>query len=219
MAGGDFPLAHLLLHAVRQGEQPHGVGHGAAAFAKALGGHLLGQAVFFNELAAALCHLDGVQILPLQIFNECQRGGLFVGDFLDDDRHLVQTRHAAGPPAALTRDDDVPRPRLFGPHRDGLQQAVLLDAGAQLSQCLLVKGLAGLFRIRLDVPDGQRAGGGDVLGLRQVGKKAVQPFAKPSQFFLCHCFTTVPVRIRCSPKIPGPVPCRRRCPCRLAHNS
>ena len=73
----------------------------------------------------------------------------------------------------------------MGTHRDGLQQPVLRDAGGKLSQCVMIKGLARLVRVWLDLPQGQRfdpgvslkAGGG-------VLKQTFQPPAKASSSFL-----------------------------------
>ena len=98
----------------------------------------------------------GVEVLALQVFNQRQRGGLLVGHILDDDRHLVQPGHARGTPAALARNDDVPRADLFGPHRNGLQKPVFGDAVGQLVQRVVVKPLAGLLGVRLDFPQRQR---------------------------------------------------------------
>ena len=69
---------------------------------------------------------------------------------------LTQPGQACGTPAALARNDDVPRADLFGPHRNGLQKPVLGDAVGQLVQRVVVKPLAGLLGVRLDFPQRQR---------------------------------------------------------------
>ena len=58
-------------------------------------------------------------------------------------------------PAALAGHDEIP-PHPVGTHRDGLQQPVLRDAGGKLSQCVMIKGLARLVRVWLNLPQGQR---------------------------------------------------------------
>ena len=192
MAEAQLARADHAAHILGKGQQAQAVGDGAAAFAQLFGGALLGQAVLVDELSAALGHLDGVQVFALQVFDQCQRGGLLVGHILDDDRDLVQARQPGGTPAALARNDDVPGAHLFRPHRDGLQQAVFGDAVGQLIQRILVKAFAGLFGVRLDFPQRQGRAGRLIADIGQFGKQAVQPFAKPAQLFFCHGRPSLP---------------------------
>ena len=62
---------------LRQRQQAQAVGDGAAAFSQLFGGRFLRQAIFFNQLVAALSYLDGIQVLALQVFDQRQGCGLF----------------------------------------------------------------------------------------------------------------------------------------------
>ena len=184
MAGADSAGAHLFPHGVGQGQQPQRVGHGAAAFADALGGLFLGQAVFVNQAAAAFGHFDRVKVFALQVFNQCKGGGLFVGNILDNNRHFIQPGFMGGAPAAFARNDDIPGAGLFGPHRNRLQQAVFPDRIAQRGQRFHIKVFAGLVGVGLDLGKRQTChAAGFRLG--QVCKEAVQPAPQTAEFSFC----------------------------------
>ena len=225
VSGAEFPRADLLADIVRQAEQAHRVRNRTAALAQSARGLLLRQTVAVNQLAAALGHFDGVKVLTLEIFNQCEGGGLFIGHFLDKHRHFLKPCHPRGAPAALPRNDDIPRPGLFGPHRDGLKQAILRNAGGQRRQRFLIKVLARLVGVGFDLPQRKprHIALTAVLG-RQVLKQAVKAFAQTAQLAFCHSLSLPSSRAgvnpaRCSAKIPAPSPYRLRFPCRSAHRS
>ena len=105
MAGGEVALLNEPLDLLGQGQQPHGVGHRGAGFAHPVGGLLLGQAVVLDEAPVSRGLLHGVQVLPLEIFNEAQLHHLSVVGFDDGGGDFLQPRHAGRPPAALPGDD------------------------------------------------------------------------------------------------------------------
>ena len=155
MAGIDKTALQQFQHRFRQVEQTQTVCQCAAALAQLAGGLLLCQVAAGHQLPDAGSFFHRVQILALQILYKRQLHGLLVGHILDDHRHLGKTRHAGGAPAALACHDAVTAHGSW-PHRDGLQQAVLGDAGSQLTEGLLLKGLAGLVGVRLDLAQRQR---------------------------------------------------------------
>ena len=80
----SLPLQQQV-HRVGQGQQAQGVGHGGAGLAHPLGDLLLGEAVLLHQGAVAGGLLNGVQILPLEVFNQAQLHHRAVVR-LDDDR-------------------------------------------------------------------------------------------------------------------------------------
>ena len=143
MSAGQLALLHQRAHLVRQVQQPQGVGHGAAGLAHPLGGLLLGQAVLLHQRAVALRLLHGVQVLPLEVLDHGQLHGLAVVGLDDHHRHLTQTRHPGGTPAALAGDDLIVS-GLQLPHRQRLDDAVLPDGIRQIGQRVRVELLPGL---------------------------------------------------------------------------
>ena len=154
MAVGQPPVLHHGTHRRTQVQQPQGVGHHGAGLAHPLGGLLLREVILLHELPIALGLLDGVQILPLQVFDHGQLHGLAVVGFNDDGRHLVKPRHAGSPPAALAGDDLVVA-RLQLAHRQGLDDAVLPNGVRQIRQRIGVKLLAGLSGTAFHLRNGE----------------------------------------------------------------
>ena len=220
MADADRTHAQIFQHGARKGQQAQHIGQCAAAFAQLFGSLLLCKAALFHQAFNAHGLFYRVKIFPLQVFYQRQLHGLFIGHILDHHRHLSQAGNAAGTPAALARNDDIAGAGGVLPHRDGLQQAVFDNAPGQLCQRFGLKAFARLFRVRLDLAQGQC---GDLARLLAahgctVFKKAVQPAAKTS-FGFCHCSTSFPLSARYSSKAPVPFPYRLRCLCRWARNS
>ena len=119
VTGGDNIRFHVLGQLLWQSQQPHGVGDSGAGFSHLPGHFLLGQAEFLHQGLVALGLLHGIQILPLEIFDQTQLHGLAVVGLDDDDRDLVQTCLPGGPPAALAGDDLI-IPGGLSPDIDGL---------------------------------------------------------------------------------------------------
>ena len=156
MSGGQIALFDEPLNLLREGQQAHGVGHRRAGLAHPLGGLLLGQAVVLDQGAVARRLFHGVQVLPLEVFNEAKLHDLPVVGLYYHGGDFGEARHPGGPPPPLPGDDLV----ISGgqpPHRQGLEDAVTPDGRGQLPQPLVVKGLSGLMGIWPDVrhPQGQ----------------------------------------------------------------
>ena len=211
MAGVDETALEQLQHVFRQVQQAQAVGQRTAALAQLPGGLLLGQVAAGHQLTDAHGLFHRVQVFALQVLHQRDLHGLLVGDVLHDDRRFGQACHPAGPPAALACHDEIAAGHL-GPHRDGLDEAMLGDAGGQLGQCLVIKGLAGLVGVRLDLPQRQ---GLDlcIVGLkagRNVLEQTFQPSAEAPSF-LCHLLILPPALL-----LPAHFSVRRVhcCPCR-----
>ena len=106
MTGGEPSLLQQEMNGVGQGQEPQN-GHGGAGLAHPLGGLLLCESVFLNEGLITGRLFNGVQVFPLEVFNETQlHDGTVVG--LDDDRrNLVEAGQLGSPPAAFAGDDLV----------------------------------------------------------------------------------------------------------------
>ena len=228
VARGQKTAFQQLQRVLGQVHQAQAVGHGAAAFAQLCGRLLLRQAAAVHQLADARGLLHRVQVLALQVFDQCQLHRLLVGHLAHHHGHLRKARQPGGAPAALARDDGIAAGGP-GPHRDGLQKAVLGDAGGQLGQGLVVKGFAGLAGVRLDLAQRQLLHAAAVQRGGGVLKQAFQPAAQPSLSF-CHGsspFLSRPARCPggrrvsagCFSEIPLPGPYTLRCPCRPARRS
>ena len=107
-------------HCFRQAQQPQAVGQCAPALAQLAGGLLLGQIAAGHQLTDAGRLFHGVKVFALQVLHQRKLHGLLIGHVLDNDRHLGEARHPAGPPAALACHDEIAAGRLRA-HRDGLQ--------------------------------------------------------------------------------------------------
>ena len=70
VTGGQLALADALLHLGTQPQQPQSICHGGTGLPYPTGGFLLRQAVFLHQALIALGLLHGVEVLPLQIFNQ-----------------------------------------------------------------------------------------------------------------------------------------------------
>ena len=199
MTGGEPVLLHQLGHRGGEIQQPEGIGDGAAGLAHTLGRLLLGHVIRLDEGSEAGGLLHGVQIFPLEVFNQGQLHDLAVVRLDDQHRHLVQTGLPGGAPAALTGDDLV----VAGGQAadgDGLENAVGGDALRQIAQSVRVKLLSGLGGVGLHLGDGQ---GGDAaaLALLQQGGGAaahqgVQTPAQAGLAFFCHR-VTLPLLVDC----------------------
>ncbi len=95
---------------------------------------------------------DRIEIAALDILDQGSLEHLLVVEVHDPHRDGVQPGLLGGTEASLAGDQLISV--ADEPHHDGLQDAVVLDAGGQGRQLILVKGLAWLERIVLDALDG-----------------------------------------------------------------
>lgn len=82
--------------------------------------------------------LKGVQVGPLDVFQQTQRGGALIVVITEDGRDGVHFSKAAGTEPPLPGYQLVASIRHFS-HRDGLQQTIFTDALGQRSQLLLAE--------------------------------------------------------------------------------
>ena len=143
MTVGETSVLHHGPHRRTQVQQTQGVGHSGPGFAYPLGRFLLGHVVLAHEHLVALGLLNGVQVLPLEVFNHGQLHGLSIVGLDDDGGNLGQARHPGCAPTALSGDDLIIA-GLQLPYRQGLDDAVLPDGVSQVRQRFGVKLLAGL---------------------------------------------------------------------------
>ena len=94
-----------------------------------------------------------VQILPLQVFNQCEQARILLVHAQNDARYLSKSRHSCGAQAPFPRHK-LPTV-LRSPHTERLQYAKTADRLRQLPQCLRVKLRARLCGIRADARDRQ----------------------------------------------------------------
>ena len=158
MAGGKLALRHHALHGIRQLQQAQRVRHMAAALADDAGEIRLGVAKLGDQLLIAQRLLKGVEIRPLDVFDDGELERLAVTRLDEQDGHLVQAGTLPGPPATLSGDDLVNiRHARQGPHQDRLDDALLADGPRQVLELLLVKALAGIAGVRAQELDGNAA--------------------------------------------------------------
>ena len=144
MSGGKLPVLQQRMQGGGKGKQPQGVGHGGAGFAHLLGHLLLRQAVLLHEHTVASGFFHGVQVLPLEVFDQAQLHDLAVVRLDNDDRDLAEARQLGGPPAPFPGNDLI----ITGgeaAHGQRLDHPVLPDGIGQVGQRLVVKAFPGLF--------------------------------------------------------------------------
>ena len=100
---------------LRKLAKPHDVGHRRPAFPDPLGRFLLGDGKFIHEPMIGLGLLQGVQILPLDVFDEGHFQEFLVGNLLDDHRNLGQPGQSWKPGAVAHRRSAHNRRRFSGP--------------------------------------------------------------------------------------------------------
>src|SRR5258706_1881270 len=105
MAGREPAIADHRLHALRQFEQPDGIGDVAAALAHLLGDLLLGVAEAVQQLVIGRGLLDRVQIRALNIFDDRKLERLSVRNVADYDRYFVEFGKLRRTPATLAGND------------------------------------------------------------------------------------------------------------------
>ena len=125
MTDGKTAIANINLNIRRQVEQPQGIGHHGATLADLGGGFFLGQFELFDELRESKGLFQRIQILALKILDQGQFQNRFVVRDPDDDRHLSQSGHLRGPPAAFSRDQF--KTIILGADNQGLDNALFLD--------------------------------------------------------------------------------------------
>ena len=103
----------------------------------------MGEAEVFDELLIGGRLLQGVEVLAVEVLDQCLFQGPGVVGHPNQGWNGLQARPACRPPPTLARDElEVPLAELS--HQHGLEDADLPDAGGQRSQALFVEVLSGL---------------------------------------------------------------------------
>jgi hypothetical protein len=115
---------------------------------------------FIHQAVECARLLDGIQILPLNVFNESELERLLIAYLSQDNRHAQKLRALRGAPSPLARDELVSCAELSHDQRlddsaraNGLRQ--FLDSGFCKSCTRLV--WAGIKKVDVDL---QRSSGG-----------------------------------------------------------
>ena len=82
----------------------------AARLVDQLGNFSLGHALAFRELLIGSRFFDRVEVLALEVLDECKSHDLALVEFTDECRNLVQPRSLCSAPAAFAGDDAVTPP-------------------------------------------------------------------------------------------------------------
>jgi hypothetical protein len=168
VAFGDAAVDEGALEGGRQAEEAEGVSDGNAAAAGALGDLGLGEAVVLDEALVGAGLFEGVEVVPLDVFDQGELEGLAVGGFGDHDRNLADAGKTGGLPAALA--DDEAEAAAFGDSDDeGLNNAVLADGGGEGFEAVAVEVLARLLGVGVDGVDIDLADAGGLGGGRKEG--------------------------------------------------
>src|SRR5689334_7709690 len=101
-----------------------------------------------DQLAIALCFLQWIQVLALDVLDQSELGGRRLVHLTDDRRDAVDSRALGRAPTPLASDDEEILTR--GPKQDRLQHAALTDRLGELVERLLVELHSRLVRIGLD---------------------------------------------------------------------
>src|SRR5437773_4089941 len=115
------------------GEEAQRLRHRDPMLAKPLRYFLVREAELLDQASQAPRPLDGIEVRPLEVFDEAEDQLLVVARLAAHDRgHLAQTREARGPPTPLAGDELESVRELA--HQDGLQHAVQPDRFGELAQ-------------------------------------------------------------------------------------
>ena len=142
MALGKMILPKLFQHLGAQTQEPQLVGHGALALPHTQRRLLLIQAVQVHQPRQPLRLLDVIQIPPLQILHQRHHARLLRVHRQQNAGHLRTSGQLCRPQTALSGHQFI-LPHT-PPHRQRLQDPILLDAGCQLPQTLRVENFPRL---------------------------------------------------------------------------
>ena len=71
MTGGEGTIFYFGLDCLGQIEEPQGIGTMASGFSDGVCESFLGLTEFVDKTTVGNCFLDGVEVLPLEIFDKC----------------------------------------------------------------------------------------------------------------------------------------------------
>ena len=117
---------------------------------------LLGQPELLVELPEGVRFLDRVEVLALDVLDECELELLAIGELADHRGNSLESGEASGLDAALTGDDPVAVERLGD--EDRLEDAVVGDARSERLEVGVLDVAPGLVRVDPDLAERDLAG-------------------------------------------------------------
>ena len=102
-----------------------------------------------SQLFKGLCFLDGIQILPLDIFQKCDFQSFGIIEITNNRRNFMNLRPLRRPPAPFARDDLIGI--VIWTHDNRLDNPVSADASGQFGKLILGKVTTRLSRIGMDI--------------------------------------------------------------------
>ena len=143
--------AHLqiVLHLGGQLQEAELVGNGSTFLAHPVGHLFLRKAAFLHEALITHGHLDGIQILPLDVLHYGHLQHTLLRCVPDIGRNHVHAGLDGRPVSAFTADNLI-LPVSFPAHRNGLDKAEGADGFGQFLQGFVVEVHAGLVRVGLN---------------------------------------------------------------------
>ena len=145
-----FLLLQRHLHLCRQFQQSQKVRHRRAALADALRHFVLRHAVAFEQMLEGERDFNVVEVLALNVLDECHFHHVFVGDGSDVGRNRHQLGELRGSPTAFSGDDLIASVGHLA-QRNRLDDADLSDALGEFLQGRFVELATRLVRVRVDL--------------------------------------------------------------------
>jgi hypothetical protein len=125
VADGHAPLCDEELHVAMQIEQAHRVGDTGSGLADTRGDFVLLERKFLGEADVACGFFHRVEILALEVLDECHFQNITIGGLALDDRHSGESEFAGGTPTSFTSDEF--ELTIHSAHDERLDDAVLTD--------------------------------------------------------------------------------------------
>ena len=133
------------LDALVELQEAERVGDRGPGTADLAGDLVLGQAKLLLELAEGVRLLDRVEVLTLDVLDQCQLELLAIGELADHGRDSLEAGQAGSLDPALAGHDPVTVKRLG--HQDRLEDAVIGDARRKRLEVGMFDVTAGLVRV------------------------------------------------------------------------
>jgi len=153
MAYGEPPGFQVAFYVGVEGEEAQGVGDRCARLADAARDFFLREAEIFLEALVGGGFFDGVEVLALEVFDECEFEDFAVGGRADDGWCFFEGELEGGAPATFAGD------KLEGvadfANDEGLNDAFFADAFDEFLELVGAEFLAWLERTWYDLADGE----------------------------------------------------------------
>ena len=153
MAHFQLPLIQHFAHGWREIQQAQQVADRGARFADNFRKRFVGEAVVLQKTFQGRGFFKGVEILALDVLDQCQRRGLFVIDIAHHRRHGCQASALRRSPAPFAGDDLEAAFRARADD-DGFDDALGAYRLCQFFDALVTNAIARLMFARRDALDG-----------------------------------------------------------------